>query len=113
MKTLKNFLKKDNSTWFCFICIKTIMPFPSVSENCYLKFLETVTPKIIRQQDGNEEAIKNIQDDFYTPEKFNDLEIASDTHGTYLHINVSSLSYHHLDLFRLISDLKIKPKIIA
>ena len=29
-----------------------------------------------------------------------------------MHLNISSLSYHHLELYHLISDMKIKPKII-
>ena len=30
-----------------------------------------------------------------------------------MHLNISSLSYHHLELHNLISDMKIKPKIIG
>ena len=29
-----------------------------------------------------------------------------------MHLNISSLSYHHLELYNLTADLKIKPKII-
>ena len=29
-----------------------------------------------------------------------------------MHLNISFLSYHHLELYNLISDMKIKPKII-
>ena len=108
-----NLLRQDDNPWFCFACNKSIMPFSSVSENNYLKFSGTEIPKNIQQPDCNEDTIKSIQNNFYTPEEFNDLEIASDTHGTYLHINISSLSYHHSELLALISNLKIKPKIIA
>ena len=30
-----------------------------------------------------------------------------------MHLNTSSLSYHHLELYILIADMKIKPKIIG
>ena len=30
-----------------------------------------------------------------------------------MHLNTSSLSYHHLELYNLIADMKIKPKIIG
>ena len=30
-----------------------------------------------------------------------------------MHLNISSLSLHHLELYNLISDMKIKPKIIG
>ena len=30
-----------------------------------------------------------------------------------MHLNISSLSYHHLELYNLIADMKIKPKKIG
>ena len=30
-----------------------------------------------------------------------------------MHLNISSLSYHHLDLYNLLSNLRIKPNIIG
>ena len=30
-----------------------------------------------------------------------------------MHLNICSLSYHHFELYNLISDMKIKPKIIG
>ena len=30
-----------------------------------------------------------------------------------MHLNISPLSYHHLELYNLISDMNIKPKIIG
>ena len=30
-----------------------------------------------------------------------------------MHLNISSLSYHHLELYNLILDMKIKPNIIG
>ena len=30
-----------------------------------------------------------------------------------MHLNISSLSYHHLELYNLLSNLKIKPNIIG
>ena len=31
----------------------------------------------------------------------------------YMHLNISSLSYYHLELYNLVLDMKIKPKIIG
>ena len=52
---------------------------------------------------------------FYTPDEFNnalkDLNMASESFS--MHLNISCLSYHHLELYNLLSSLKIKPNIIG
>ena len=44
---------------------------------------------------------------------FNFHELSTKKQNLYMHLNISSLSYHHLELYNLIADMKIKPKIIG
>ena len=40
-------------------------------------------------------------------------ELSTKKQNLYMHLNISSLSYHHLELYNLIADMKIKPKRIG
>ena len=42
---------------------------------------------------------------------FNFHELSTKKQNLYMHLNISSLSYHHLKLYNFIADMKIKPKI--
>ena len=59
---------------------------------------------------------KKVNNKYYTPTEFNnalnELSTKKTKQNLYMHLNISSLSYHHLELYNLISDMKIKPKII-
>ena len=55
-----------------------------------------------------------VNNRFYTPDEFHtalkNLNLASQLFC--MHLNISSLSYHHLELYNLLSNLKIKPDVI-
>ena len=55
-----------------------------------------------------------VNNRFYTPDEFHtapkNLNLASQLFC--MHLNISSLSYHHLELYNLLSNLKIKPNVI-
>ena len=63
----------------------------------------------------DEEILKKANNRFYTPDEFNtalkSFNLASQLFC--IHLNISSLSYHHLELDNLLSSLKIKPNIIG
>ena len=63
----------------------------------------------------DEELLSKANNKLYAPDEFNNalknLNMASQVFSMYL--NISSLSYHHLKLYNLISSLKVKPNIIG
>ena len=63
----------------------------------------------------DEEILIKASNRFYTPDEFNtalkSLNLASQL--LCIHLNISSLSYHHLELYNLPSNLKIKLNIIG
>ena len=76
------------------------------------KFISTV---IKQSEYFDEEILEKVINKYYTPTKFNNAlnELSTKKQNLYMHLNISSLSYHHLELYNLISDMKIKPKIIG
>ena len=76
------------------------------------KFISSV---IKQSEYFDEEILKKVNNKYYTPIEFNNAlnELSTKKQNLYIHLNISSLSYHHLQLYNLISDMKIKPKIIG
>ena len=63
----------------------------------------------------DEEILKNANNRFYTPDEFN-TALKSFSLALQLfcmRLNISSLSYHHLELYHLLSNLKIKSNVIG
>ena len=70
---------------------------------------------VIKQRECfDEEILEKVNNKYYTPREFNNafIELSRKIQNLYMHLNTSSVSYHHLELNDLISDMKIKPKII-
>ena len=63
----------------------------------------------------DDEILKNVNNRFCTPDEFNTalkiLNLASQLF--IMHLNIPSLSYHHLELYNVLSNLNIKPNIIG
>ena len=76
------------------------------------KFISSV---IKQSEYFDEEILEKVSNKYYTPTKFNNAlnELSTKKQNLYMHLNISSLSYHHLELYNLISDMKITPKIIG
>ena len=75
-----------------------------------------IISSIIKQSEYlDEELLSKANNKFYTPNEFNNtiknLNMASQFFS--MHLNISSLSHQHLELYNLISSLKIKPNIIG
>lgn len=60
-----------------------------------------------------EDSIKKVPNDYFTFQDLNNKNFNSEKNSLYMHLNISSLSYHHEELVSLIDNLNIKPKIIA
>ena len=115
-------LQKDKSLWYCICCFRKELPYGSTNDTQLKKLLHgevVVSPNpkiissIIKQSEYlDEELLSKANSKLYTPDEFNNalknLNIASQFFS--MHLNISSL-YHYLELYNLISSLKIKPNI--
>ena len=118
-------LQKDKSPWYCMCCFWKELPYESINDTKFRNPLHgeaivSPNPKIISsvikgREYFDEEILKKANNRFYIPDEFNNamksLNLASQLF--FMHLNISSLSYHHLELYNLRSNLKIKPNIIG
>ena len=118
-------LQKDKSPWYCMCCFRKELPYGSINDRKFRSLLHreaivSPNPKIIssiikESEYFDEEILKKANNKFHTPDEFNNamksLNLASQLFC--MHLNISSLSYHHLELYNLLSNLKIKPNIIG
>ena len=71
---------------------------------------------VIKQNEYfDEEIVEKVNNKYYTSTEFCKTlnELSTKKQNLYMHFNISSLSHHHLELYNLISNMKIKPKIIG
>ena len=118
-------LKKDKSPWYCICCLQKELPYCTIYSDVLNSFMHgkrilSLNPKfiysVIKQSEYfDEEILKKVNNKYYTPTEFKNAlnELSTKTQYLYMHLNISSLSYHHLKLYNLISDMKIKPKTIG
>ena len=117
-------LQKDKSPWYCLYCLKKEMPFCSLKnehlqELMHGKIILSPNKKIntnaIRQNEIiDEELLKKANNKFFTPNEFNNAlkDLLKRKYTLYMHLNILSLSYHHQELYDLLSTMKTNPKII-
>ena len=114
-------LKKEKAPWFCMRCLKNEIPYSSLSDVQFERFMDgrlITSPNIpVTEQryiNVENEAYNNaIKNEYYSPEQFNDIKINAKSYNSYFHVNISSLSYHIDELHSFLSDIKIEPKIIG
>ena len=118
-------LQKDKSLWYYMCCFRKELPYGSINDRKFRSLLHreaiaSPNPKIIssiikESEYFYQEILKKANNKFYTPDEFNNamksLNLALQLFC--MHLNISSLSYHHLELYNLLSNLKIKPNIIG
>ena len=71
---------------------------------------------VIKQSEYfDEEILEKVSNKYYNQTEFKNAlnKLSTKKQNLYMHLNISSLSYHHLELYNLIADMKIKPKIIG
>ena len=118
-------LEKDKSPRHCMYCFRKELPYGSIDETKLRDLLHgeavvSLNPKIIsnrikQSKYFHEETLKKANNRFYTPDEFNTVlksfSLASQLFC--VHLNISSLSYQHLELYNLLSNFKIKPNIFG
>ena len=71
---------------------------------------------VIKQSEYfDEEILEKVSNKYYNQTEFKNAlnKLSTKKQNLYMHLNISSLSYRHLELYNLIADMKIKPKIIG
>ena len=118
-------LQKDKSPWYCICCLQKELPYCSIGDDVLNSFMHgkrilSPNPKFIssvitQSEYFDEEILEKVNNKYYTPTEFNNAlnELRTKKQNLYMHLNISSLSYHHLEIYNLISDMKIKLKIIG
>ena len=118
-------LQKDKSPWYCICCLQRELPYCSIGDDVLNSFMhgnrilspnpEFISSVIKQSEYFDEEILEKVNDKYYTPTEFNNAlnGLSTKKQNLYMHLNISSLSYHHLELNNMISDMKIKPKIIG
>ena len=73
-----------------------------------------ITNTIRHNETVDEELLRKENNKFFTPNEFNHAlkHLVNRKYVPYIHLNISSLSYHHQELYNLLSKMKTKPKII-
>ena len=73
-----------------------------------------ITNTIRHNETVDEELLRKENNKFFTPNEFNHAlkDLVNRKYVPYIHLNISSLSYHHQELYNLLSKMKTKPKII-
>ena len=76
------------------------------------KFISSV---IKQSEYFDEEILEKVNNKYYTPTEFNNAlnELSTKKQNLYMHLNISSLSYHYLELYNLISDMKLNQKYLG
>ena len=118
-------LQKNKSPYYCICCFRKELPYGFTNDTQLKKQLHgeivvSPNPKIIssitkQSKYLDEDLLSKAKNKLYTPDEFNNalknLNMAFQFYS--MHLNISSLFYHHLELYNLISSLKIKPSIIG
>ena len=69
---------------------------------------------ILSKEIIQENNLISINNDYFTPDEFyNEVDAISQTCKLYLHMNISSFSYHFDDLKYLLENCQRKPKLIG
>ena len=74
-----------------------------------------ITNDIRQNEIIDEELLRKANNKFFTPNEFNHAlkDLVNRNYALYIHLNISSLSYHHQELYNILSSMKTKPKIIG
>ena len=117
--------RKDKSSWYCICYFRKELPYGSTNDTQLEKLLHgevvvssnpKIISRIIKQSEYlDEELLSKTSNKLYTPDEFNNAlkNLNMTSQFSSMHLNISFLSYHHLELYNLISSLKIKPNIIG
>ena len=112
--------KLEKDPWCCKKCIKNIVPFSQLLNNqinnLMLGSLMTSPKQIIQENQEifpNDKQSSVTANEIFTPNEFHNPLKTLLLSNLYLHMNISSLSYHIDGLKSLITNYQVKPKIIG
>ena len=75
------------------------------------------SPRLIQSNNQllfpNEDTENILKNQYMTPNNFNEIQNTTKSKQLYVHLNISSISYHIDDLVSLITNCKTKPKVIS
>ena len=103
-------LQKDKSPWYCICCLQKELPYCSIDSDVLNNFMHgnrivSPNPKFISsviKQSGyfDEEILEKVSNKYYTPTELKNAlnELITKKQNLYMHLNISSLSYHHSEL---------------
>ena len=111
-------------SWFCSECMKKELPFNSINaedlkeiyKGTYISSFQTNTTQSINNTANflSREYTNNMLNcSYYNLQELNKINIKNNKYFSLLHLNISSLSFHHEDLENLLEDMNIKPEIIG
>ena len=118
-------LKKDKTTWYCIDCTKNILPFSNVDNK---ELLYITKGKIIKFTGVSEKRIPDRENfikrmnlttedidltTYYKPEELSHNLAKNKKNINFLHLNISSLPYHHSELHNLLGNCNIDFQIIG
>ena len=111
-------LQKDSTPWYCKKCLKQVLPYNKLTDY-QLKALMLgkvlTSPKPLSTNEyilyPDEECENAAKTESMTPDDFYEI-INNNSNNLFLHMNISSVSYHIDDLNIFIMNCKNKPKVI-
>ena len=113
-------LQKDETPWYCKICLGQAMPFSNLTDHQLEAFMlgKLITsPKLIQSNNQllfpNDDTENIPKNQYLTPNDFYEIQNTTKSKQLYIHLNISSISYHIDDLVSLITNCKTKPKVIG
>ena len=111
-------LQKDSTLWYCKNCLKQILPYSKLIDYQLKAFMldkVLTSPKLLSTNDyllfPDEECENAAKTELMTPDDFYQIN-NNNSNNLFLHMNISSVSYHIDDLNTFIMNCKNKPKVI-
>ena len=109
-------LQKDSTPWYCKNCLKQVLPYNKLTDYQLKALMLGTSPKLLSTNDyllfPDEECENAAKTELMTPDDFYQIN-NNNSNNLFLHMNISSVSYHIDDLNTFIMNCKNKPKVIG
>ena len=110
---------------YCLCCLKKEMPFCSL-KNEHLQELmhgriifspnkKIITNAIRQNEIIDDELLRQANNKLFTPNELNHAlkDLINKKYALYMHLNISPLSYDHQELYKALSNINTKPKVLG
>ena len=109
-------LQKDETPWYCKIWSRQVMLFNNLIEALMLGKLPT-SPKLMVSNNQllfpDNDLENALKSQCLIPNNFYEMQNTTNSKQLYLHLNISSISYHVDDLATPVANCKTKSKVIG